>query len=210
MANIVKGEEYYNLDGQLAEIKRQLRQPNGYPFDPEKLKKHLQNAIEGEFGKVKTQNEYLSLISGSKELILDAVDGSETLAEAKDTFVWIDSDLKNWNTDHKGPATEKTPVLVYEMAKDAIFAQMFGSFSSDLRKLCLTQHQIKNFVRKHRNWLRSDGYATFFLFESNGEFFVAYVLVDSVGLNVDVFRFERSYVWRAGGRPRLVVPARNA
>lgn len=50
MAGIaVAGELYFELDGQLAEIKRQLRQPNGYPFDPGKLKSHLQAAIEGRF-----------------------------------------------------------------------------------------------------------------------------------------------------------------
>ncbi|MDP3093640.1 MAG: hypothetical protein Q8N16_02645 [bacterium] len=50
MATIVTGGQYYGLDGQLLEIKRQLRQPNGYPFDPEELKLHLQKAIEGCFG----------------------------------------------------------------------------------------------------------------------------------------------------------------
>lgn len=51
MANqIVAGEQYYELDGQLLEIKRQLRQSSGYPFNPYQLKLHLQDAIEGKFG----------------------------------------------------------------------------------------------------------------------------------------------------------------
>jgi hypothetical protein len=49
MAKIVTGEQYFELDGQLSEIKRQLRQPSGYPFDPEMLKWHLQAAIEGRY-----------------------------------------------------------------------------------------------------------------------------------------------------------------
>ncbi len=49
MATKVAGEQYYELDGQLLEFKRQLRQPGGYPFDPEILKKYLQNGIEGKF-----------------------------------------------------------------------------------------------------------------------------------------------------------------
>ena len=49
MAKEVTGDQYRDLDGQLWEIKRQLRQPNGYPFDPERLKRYLQNAIEGRF-----------------------------------------------------------------------------------------------------------------------------------------------------------------
>lgn len=51
MATKVEGEQYYGLDGQLLEIKRQLRQENGYPFNPEDLKRHLQEAIEGRFKK---------------------------------------------------------------------------------------------------------------------------------------------------------------
>ncbi len=48
----VAGDLYYDLDGQLSEIKRQMRQVNGYPFDPTQLKAHLQAAIEGRFGLV--------------------------------------------------------------------------------------------------------------------------------------------------------------
>ena len=49
MATKVAGETYFDIDGQLHEIKRQLRQPNGYPFDPQLLQRMLQAAIEGKF-----------------------------------------------------------------------------------------------------------------------------------------------------------------
>ncbi len=49
MATIVAGDMYVKLDGQLHEIKRQIRQPNGYPFDPEKLSDGLQALVEGKF-----------------------------------------------------------------------------------------------------------------------------------------------------------------
>lgn len=49
MAQRVAGEMYYELDGQLLEIKRQLRQLNGYPYDPQLLKDFLQRGIEGRF-----------------------------------------------------------------------------------------------------------------------------------------------------------------
>ena len=51
MANImVAGDLYETITGQLFEIGRQIRQPNGYPFDALRLKEHLQEAIEGRFG----------------------------------------------------------------------------------------------------------------------------------------------------------------
>lgn len=49
MAKHVTGDQYFELDGQLTEIKRQLRQPSGYPFDLAALRRQLQNAIEGKF-----------------------------------------------------------------------------------------------------------------------------------------------------------------
>lgn len=49
MAKKVEGERYYKIDGQLLEIKRQLRQRNGYPFDIDDLMRHLQAGVEGRF-----------------------------------------------------------------------------------------------------------------------------------------------------------------
>ena len=46
---IVAGEIYETITGQLFEIGRQLRQSSGYPFDAQVLKNHLQDAIEGKF-----------------------------------------------------------------------------------------------------------------------------------------------------------------
>lgn len=59
MATKVAGEMYESITGQLFEIGRQLRQPNGYPFDPEKLKKHLQDAVEGKFGVASAGTEHI-------------------------------------------------------------------------------------------------------------------------------------------------------
>ena len=147
----------------------------------------------------------LKLIQNS--LMLDKLNGSEILADAKDVFAYIDSDFKNWKADEMGVATEETAVDVYEMTKDATYVQMFGSLSTDLNKLCLTQAQIKNFVVKHRQYLRMDGYATFFLFKSNNHFFVAYVYFnDADKLAVGVSRLGYGNVWRADFRLRFVVP----
>lgn len=46
----VTGDQYFRLDGKLLEITRQLRQGDGYPFDPQLLEGALQAIIEGRFG----------------------------------------------------------------------------------------------------------------------------------------------------------------
>ena len=153
---------------------------------------------------------YLKLLSGAETLMLDALDGEETLATAKEVFpLGINDKFKNWGTDKAGIATNEQAVGVHELVKDGTFAQMFGSLGTDLDKLCLTQAQIKNFCKKHPNWLHKDGYVTFFLFKVGYQFFVARVVVGSGGLFVGVARFGYVRVWYTGGSGsslRVVVP----
>ena len=166
---------------------------------------------EALMGKQPEKALILKLISEAHEIIIETCDGSQTIATAKETFKsGIDGDFKNWGTNKAGASTEKTPVQVHEMVKDATFAQMFGSLGTDLDKLCLTQHQIKTFCEVHKEWLRKDGYATFFLFKVDEQFFVASVDVRSDGLRVFVFRFEYDFVWDAVRLHRVVVPQLTA
>jgi hypothetical protein len=150
----------------------------------------------------------VKLISGAETLELDETDGKATIAKAKDTFPgWIDGDFESYGTNVLGPATQKTQVTVHEMIKDGTFAQIFGGMSDDLNSLCLTQPQIIQFVQKHRKWLRTDGYGTFFLFKVDEEVFVASVYFDVVGrLEVYASRFSDVFVWHAECGHRFVVP----
>lgn len=168
---------------------------------------------EALMGKQPEKVAILKLLSGAHEIAIETCDGAQTIAAAKETFKsGIDDDFKNWGTNKPGAATQRTPVEVHELVKDATFAQMFGSLGTDLDKLCLTQHQIKLFCEVHKEWLRKDGYGTFFLFKVEDQFFVALVHVSSDGLSVDVHvcRFEDGGVWPAGRARRLVVPQLNA
>jgi len=151
---------------------------------------------------------YVKLISGAEVLTLDPTDSKETIAKASDLFTgYLDSDFKNYGTNVPSSPTGKTEVAVHEMIKDGTFVQIFGGMSDDLNSLCLTQPQIIQFVKKHRKWLRTDGYGTFFLFKVGDEFFVAYVGVGAVGrLGVYAFRLSLGDVWHAEARLRLVVP----
>jgi hypothetical protein len=57
MANIVTGDEYFALDGQLGEIKRQIRQPLGYPYSVAELRVALHDIIMGHFSSKPWQEE---------------------------------------------------------------------------------------------------------------------------------------------------------
>lgn len=150
----------------------------------------------------------LKLISGAKMLTLDPTDGTEVIAEAGSLFNgYLDGDFRNWKTNVKVNPTEAQNVQVHEMTKDGTFEQIYGGLGDNLDLMCLSQAQIIQFVKKHRKWLREDGYGTFFLFKVGEEFFVAGVDVYSDGsLHASVLRFSRDYVWRAEYRRRFVVP----
>ncbi len=143
--------------------------------------------------------------------MLDALDGKETLANAEEVFPsGIDVNFKNYGTNKPGVATKETPVDLYELVRSGIFAEMFGSLGTDLGKLCLTQAQIKNFCKKNTDWLRKNGYPTFFLFKAEDQFFVAQVCVTrSDGLGILAHHFKHG-IWRAEYSYRLVVPRLTA
>ena len=162
-------------------------------------------------GKQPEKAAILKCISEAQEIFIETCDGTQTIATAKKTFKsGIDGDFENWGTNKPGNSTQKTSVQVHELVKDATYPQMFGSFGTDLDKLCLTQHQIKLFCEVHKDWLRKDGYATFFLFKVDEQFFVAYVYVSSDGLHVSVRRFERDRASGTGRSHRVVVPQLTA
>lgn len=204
----VTGEQDLGIDKQMTEIKRQIRQKGGSPIDPALVELALQDIIEGKFKRKGIENNIiLKLVSKGQSLIIDSCDGKETLADAKDLFKsGISEDFKKWGTNKPSVSTEDTAVQVSEMVKDATFVQMFGSLGTDLDKLCLTQHQIKLFCKKSMGWLRTEGYATFFLFKAEDQFFVANVGVSSDGLGVFMHRLEDHNVWSAKYAHRVVVP----
>ena len=89
MATKVAGELYESLTGQLFEIGRQLRQVNGYPFDPIQLKAYLQAAIEGRFGTVTgnfkrdMRKEGWTLLENAPRRISSVIDGVSFLKDGE-------------------------------------------------------------------------------------------------------------------------------
>lgn len=188
----------------VAQLGELIAQANTGRVNRENLQAYLQNPDRCVAG---ADKPILRLIS-DQPIVIPPADGSEILAEAGDLFTgYINPDFRNWKADEPGATTRETEVQVYEQVKDVTLAQMFGSLSLDPAKLCLTQAQIKAFVKQHRNWLRTGSYVTFFLFRSYNHFFAARVLIHGDGkLHVYVYRFESADVWYAAYRHRVVAP----
>ena len=161
----------------------------------------------------KGANPYLNLVDTA---ILAPTKGSVTIAQSADVFPgFLDPNFEGWDTNVAGVDTAEMSADIYEMKKDGTYAQLFGSLTgaqgsyeeiAACRPLCWQQGQIVEFARSHRALLRQDGYGTFFLFEVNGELFVANVRVGGGQLQVNVRRFSLTSVWYAASRHRVVVP----
>ncbi len=149
----------------------------------------------------------LKLISGGNELVIRKTTGKKIISTAKKLFPgWIDPDFTSYGCDVEGEAKPDTKVEVYEMIAAGDFQKIFSSFECDLDELTRTQEQIIAFVEDYENWLHPQGYATFFLFKANGQFFVASVSRYGRRLRAGVYRFSSDGVGGASYRDRVVVP----
>jgi hypothetical protein len=126
--------------------------------------------------------------------MLDACDGKETILEASDVYTHIDPHFNyQGGASNQGKPTPETVVEVYEVAKvkDLLsVSQVVSSLCADPGSLCLTEHQILNFVRKHPQWLRIDGWATLFLFRYQGQFLFVLARASLEDLHSHVYPLE--------------------
>ena len=128
----------------------------------------------------------------------------------KHPFDWVDRDFDNWNAQTVSKDTIEATAFVYEQMKNGNYADIFGSFNTDLDLLEFKTHeQIKDFVEKNPDLLHPKGYSTHFIFRNKkGERFVASVDRDADGdLDANVNRFWYGNVWNAEVADRFVVLA---
>ncbi len=128
----------------------------------------------------------------SEGLVIDPCNGEEIIDEARDVFWYIDSEFGNLFRLKK--PTKETKVNVYELQKDATFKQIFESIDSNLERLCLTQAQIINFIRKHGIYFRNYKQAIIFLLNIKKEFLVVIAALNALG-GFDVILWNINFLW---------------
>ncbi len=159
--------------------------------------------------KLAMPNPYLRLISEGEDLVIAKQDGSRVIANANETFSFVDKNFNNLEFNQPDNPTPETFVEVHETIRDGILAQLFGSLIvfDDVKKLCLTQSQIISFVENYREWLGKHDCSTFFLFESYEHLFVIRVYYFGVGrLRVEILRFGYPTFWHSYNHSRIVTP----
>ena len=146
----------------------------------------------------------------TKTVTLAATKGEVTLGQAGDVFLgFVDSYFETRGTIVSGEDTGETVVDVYEMVQREKPEILFRSVG-DLRELCLTQGQIKEFCRSHRNLLLKQGHGTCFLFEVRETLFVAGVNVVDGKLRIYANCLDFPSHWDMSKELRLVVKHQTA
>lgn len=179
-------------------------------------KKILRQLVDDNYEFIKkSKNPYLRLVSRGENLTISACKEGEkaNISNSGKTFLGsVVSDLNNYGINTPQPATMEVNVAVYEMHnKNGSFKTLFTSLDSNLKNLAFeSQKQIEKFAQENKQWLRTDGYGTFFLFTENvgdeEKFFVADVFFSPGGLEVDVDHLSCNCCWNASDSHRIVVP----
>jgi hypothetical protein len=148
MANIVAGELYESITGQLFELGRQLRQPNGYPFDAATLKAHLQAAIEGRFN----GGETFLRETGELSITIPALP-RPTLKQLQAKNSWIKKIERDTSTE--GPVTLNLATVLRDATENPINGKEYE------RRLAPSLFRLLGY--QHLEWLiaHQDEYPAF-------------------------------------------------
>lgn len=144
----------------------------------------------------------------SENIVLPVTDGTEVLADARDIFShYIDSELLRLPycrpvKDSTRPATE---IKFLKQIDQLSFKGGFGRLSTDLRSLCLTQHQIRVLCERYADKIFRAGLIDTFILMPIGMYGKCEVVVlrdcfgpvETLGeRNLDLVDLDNDRVWK--------------
>mgnify|MGYP001595785444 CR=1 FL=1 len=125
MAPRVAGGLHESINVQLLEIGRQLRQPNGYPFSPEALKAHLQDAIEGRLnGAVAQVKKLLELVTTASVAAIESFEAADHFKvgteKAATRIYYLGDNFKEHFGCKKEGASEAVEIKVHKLTESSL------------------------------------------------------------------------------------------
>ena len=100
----------------------------------------------------------LTRITGVEEIYIEALDGTQTIADSPDLFgSYLDPWFKEEDHNKPGPATNACFMDIYEVVHKSNFQGMLGALKSDLDELVTSQAQLIYFCRKYPHKLHKRG-----------------------------------------------------
>jgi hypothetical protein len=209
MAAQVAGDLYESITGQLFEIGRQLRQPNGYPFSPEALKAHLQDAIEGRLnGAVARVKKLLELVTTASVGAIKSFKSADnfkvdTKKAATRIYYLGDNFEKHFGRKEEG-ASEAVEIKVYKLLEWSLDAPIITELAD---KCEITLGQFFSLLSKQGKGesgpLLTDGWANIaYIRDDEGILWAvdAFWRADRGGWIVGAHSVERPDRWYDGRR----------
>lgn len=207
MAAQVAGDLYESITGQLFEIGRQLRQPNGYPFSPEALKAHLQDAIEGRLnGAVAQVKKLLQFVTTTSVAAIESFKAEESFkVDTKKAAVRIwylgDNFKKHFGRKVEG-ASEAAEIKVHKLTESSLDAPIVAELAD---KCEITLGQFFALLSKQGKGesgpLLTNGWANIaYIRDDEGILWAvsAYWYADRGGWRVEAFSVESPHGWSDG------------
>jgi hypothetical protein len=115
--------------------------------------------------------KYLELASTEKSILLKETNGSRTIASTVYPFLThIDTDFGRNDISVGDYRKPETSIEVYTIVRQGGFRDICESFGLYLHDLCLTQHQIIEFLEIYPQWLRERFRRLYFLYRNGDEF----------------------------------------
>ena len=140
-------------------------------------------------------------------VVMEALNGKISMSIMKKIFKGgMEMSLQNYIQSKPNRATVETLLEVRELIENATLAKIFTKISCDLNKIAMSMAQIVCFCEKHSNFLREEGYATFFLTRIGNEFFVIFVCQENRGLSAGMKRIDFLPQCFAESKHRVVTP----
>jgi len=163
-----------------------------------------------------TQSNILKFISVGHNIVIPELFNSRTILGANDTFSSIGYGFKELSKPLSilprliGPTRTDVFEIVQSAEPEEIFKSLLKNQSID--RLCLSQHQVIDFCKTHRNWLAKDYLTNFFLIKNQEMEITSANNLSVVAVNgtenLRICRFEFDYKSICSGMfpHRFIVP----
>lgn len=134
--------------------------------------------------------------------------GGETFAKSNNVIHhrFIEPEFERLMAGQSRKQTPEQDGLIYQAEKDGTYANLFGSFGTDLHALCWQEGQSINFCQLEQSFPNQSDCATFFLFDAGPKLFVGNFYFKNGKIYIITRPFSFDGIWEAKYHDRLVIP----
>jgi hypothetical protein len=202
--NVVTDDQFGVISKKIWEIQRRFKEGT-LPYD--KLKTYLQLIIED---KIDSQINFNSLICEQiykkAEIKIKALNQELTIKNSALPIIYLDPLFQD-NQNEIAFSGSQISISAYELVLPANFLTIFKFLSKkrDLLQMCFTESQIIEFCQTHKNLLKSNSCANFFLIKRQSNIMVLNIRLKSGKFDFTLNDINYKYVWPGEKSRRIFI-----